>query len=198
MSEEYKFTSDWFAQARDVWPQLKPHLPDNKRFLEIGSYEGRSTVWTIEHLMADGGKIYCIDTWEGGEEHDTMQGVEDTFDHNTFVVSQQFPDRYMIKKKRNSATALSTLLSQSMAEAFDFIYIDGSHIARDVLTDACLSWPLLKKGGVMVFDDYLWGAPRDALHRPKLAIDAFTNIFSEEAQILHTGYQVAIKKAGID
>jgi hypothetical protein len=33
---------------------------------------------------------------------------------------------------------------------------DGSHRARDVLEDAVLSWPLLKVGGIMLFDDYLW------------------------------------------
>ena len=35
------------------------------------------------------------------------------------------------------------------------------------------------RGDIIVFDDYLWGAPRDILHRPKPAIDAFVNIFAE-------------------
>jgi len=79
---------------------------------------------------------------------------------------------------------------------FDFIYIDGSHIAKDVLTDACMAWPLLKPKGIMVFDDYMWGNPRDILHRPKPAIDAFTNIFAEEAEIVHVGYQLVVRKKG--
>ena len=79
---------------------------------------------------------------------------------------------------------------------FDFIYIDGSHIAKDVLTDACMAWPLLKPKGLMVFDDYMWGSPRDILHRPKLAIDAFTNLFAEEAEIIHAGYQLVVRKKG--
>ena len=37
----------------------------------------------------------------------------------------------------------------------DLIYIDGSHLAKDVLSDAILSWKLLKPSGVMIFDDYL-------------------------------------------
>ena len=41
-------------------------------------------------------------------------------------------------------------------KCFDFIYIDGSHIAKDVLTDACMAWPLLMPKGLMVFDDYMW------------------------------------------
>jgi predicted O-methyltransferase YrrM len=77
---------------------------------------------------------------------------------------------------------------------YDFIYIDGSHVAKDVLTDACMAWQILKPQGIMVFDDYLWGVPRDVLHRPKPAIDAFTTIFAEEAEIISNGYQVAVKK----
>jgi predicted O-methyltransferase YrrM len=79
---------------------------------------------------------------------------------------------------------------------FDFIYIDGSHVAKDVLTDACMAWPLLKLNGMMVFDDYMWGNPRDALHRPKIAIDAFTTIFGETAEIVHVGYQLVVRKKG--
>ena len=39
---------------------------------------------------------------------------------------------------------------------YDLIYVDGSHTARDVLQDAVLGWGLLKRGGLMIFDDYLW------------------------------------------
>jgi len=39
---------------------------------------------------------------------------------------------------------------------FDYISIDGSHEAADVLSDAVLSWPLLKTGGLICFDDYEW------------------------------------------
>jgi hypothetical protein len=57
-----------------------------------------------------------------------------------------------------------------------------------------MAWPLLKPEGLMVFDDYMWGNPRDALHRPKIAIDAFTTIFGETAEIIHVGYQLVVRK----
>ena len=41
--------------------------------------------------------------------------------------------------------------------AIDFIYVDGSHQAHDVLCDAILSFKLLRVGGIVCFDDYLWG-----------------------------------------
>ena len=196
---EYQFTKDWFNWAPEVWNQLIPMLSGtagNRKFLEIGSFEGRSSVWIAENMMQDGDHLSCIDTWEGGEEHgeENMSEVEERFRANIILAAKKFPERSIIQNKGTSVLVLSHKLRHG--GLFDFIYIDGSHTAPDVLTDACMAWPLLKPMGLMVFDDYLWGNPRDALHRPKIAIDAFTNIFGETAEIVHVGYQLVVRKKG--
>jgi len=206
MSNEYQFTKDWFHWAPEVWEQLIPLLPERperggREFLEIGSFEGRSTVWIVENMMRDdAGGLTCIDTWEGGEEHsaEDMAAVEGRFDYNKELLEEKFPHRIVHKFKGTSSQWLAHFLVEAPKDRvdFDFIYIDGSHIAKDVLTDACMAWPLLKPKGLMVFDDYMWGNPRDALHRPKIAIDAFTNIFGETAEIVHVGYQLVVRKKG--
>jgi predicted O-methyltransferase YrrM len=226
---EYQFTKDWFHWAPEVWTQLIPMLPERKAFLEIGSFEGRSTVWIVENMMNPGDWIDCVDTWEGGEEHgeEDMAAVEARFHHNVDIVlgggtsserasydtgdhftrfASDGPDaenNRIYKYKSTSAEFLGRKLASNLAylkpdyvPMYDFIYIDGSHIAKDVLTDACMAWPLLKPKGLMVFDDYMWGNPRDILHRPKPAIDAFTNIFAEEVDIVHVGYQLVVRKKG--
>jgi predicted O-methyltransferase YrrM len=196
---EYQFTKDWFNWAPDVWTQLIPHLSGiagKRNFLEIGSFEGRSSVWIAENMMQDGDHLRCIDTWEGGEEHgdEDMGTVEERFRANLVVATDKFPERLIFQSKGTSITRLAQLQGKTM---FDFIYIDGSHLAKDVLTDACMAWPLLKPKGLMVFDDYLWSpSARDILHRPKAAIDAFCNLFAEEAEIVHVGYQLVIRKKG--
>jgi predicted O-methyltransferase YrrM len=195
---EYQFTKDWFNWAPEVWNQLIPMLSGvagKRNFLEIGSFEGRSSVWIAENMMQDGDHLRCIDTWEGGEEHgeENMSEVEERFRANLIVATQQFPERLIFQSKGTSVSRLAQLHGKTM---FDFVYIDGSHIAKDVLTDACMAWPLIKKGGLMVFDDYMWGPARDILHRPKPAIDAFTNIFAEKAEIVHVGYQLVVRKKG--
>ena len=47
---------------------------------------------------------------------------------------------------------------------------------------------ILKKGGVLGFDDYLWSEPLsygiDPIRCPKLAIDVFTNIYCRKLKIL--------------
>ena len=196
---EYQFTKDWFNWAPAVWEQLTPMLSGEaglRTFLEIGSFEGRSSVWIMENMMSDGEHLVCIDTWEGGEEHgeENMSEVEERFRHNMQIAKDKSPMRNFQTIKDFSYSALASLVGSPFD--FDFIYIDGSHKAPDVLTDACMAWPLLKKGGLMVFDDYMWGNPRDALHRPKIAIDAFTNIFGETAEIVHVGYQLVVRKKG--
>ena len=195
---EYKFTKDWFHWAPEVWEQLIPMLPERRAFLEIGSFEGRSTVWIVENMMEDGGHIDCVDTWEGGEEHgeEDMDSVLLRFRANTKLLEAKHPDRRVCEHRETSQWALSQFNAQLYGDTiYDFIYIDGSHIAKDVLTDACMAWPLLKPKGLMVFEDYHWmPSARDILHRPKLAIDAFVNIFAEEVEVVATGYQLVVRK----
>jgi len=192
---DYQYTKDWFQWAPQVWEQLIPHLPARKNFLEIGSFEGRSSVWIAQHMMEDGGELICIDTWEGGEEHtpEDMAGTESRFHHNTGLVMGNFVDRKILPIKSTSVEALGGLITQK--KQFDFIYIDGSHLAKDVLTDACMAWPLLKDKGFMAFDDYMWRPPGfGTLQRPKIAVDSFVNIFEDELLIAHSGYQLIVRK----
>ena len=192
---DYQYTKDWFGWAPRVWEQLIPHLPARKNFLEIGAFEGRSAVWTIENMMEDGGEIYCIDTWEGGAEHtpEDMNGAKFRFNENIKIVREKFPDRNVTSCTGLSVNWLAALIQDK--RQFDFIYIDGSHLAKDVLTDACMAWPLLKSKGFMVFDDYLW-KPQGftLLQRPKVAIDAFVNMFEDELNIAYSGYQLIVRK----
>ena len=56
-----------------------------RKVLEIGAFEGRSSVFLIEECAPFGPlDLTCIDTWSGGIEHFTydMSAVEARFDHN--------------------------------------------------------------------------------------------------------------------
>jgi predicted O-methyltransferase YrrM len=79
-------------------------------------------------------------------------------------------------------------------ETYDFIYVDGSHVAADVLTDAVLAWPLLKKRGLMAFDDYLWTLAGAKHERPGIGIDAFRSAFAGRLAVLFEGSQLAVAK----
>jgi len=109
------------------------------------------------------------------------------------VATAKKPDQQLTILKRRSYEGLADLIAKDWV--FDFIYIDGDHTAPAVLTDACMAWPLLKSGGIMLFDDYHWN-PEGFTDRqkPKMAVDAFSHIFKDQFNVVHDGYQIAIQK----
>ncbi len=177
--DDYEFSEDWLSQHLRNWKTLfRECVPETKKILEIGSYEGRGTTWLIEHAFKpdQGGQLYCLDTWLGSGEHDPAQmpKVEKRFNRNTARALKRAPNVNLHKIKGDSVGSLMKLLADGHAGSFDFIYVDGSHVAADVLTDLVLTFPLCRVGGIIACDDYLWGNP---LHGPKIAIDSFANCF---------------------
>lgn len=186
---DYKLTDDWFSHHIPIWQALE--LPDRKRFLEIGSWEGRSMIFTVESMMHDGGEMICVDTWAGSHEHAgrPMDLVEERFNHNQATLMEKYPYRRIRKVKGPSNKAL-----QGISGGFDMVYIDGSHHGLDVMTDACNAWPLLKSGGMLIFDDYGWGRDLPAAQNPKLAIDTFLILLENSFDVILKSYQVILRK----
>lgn len=204
MSADFEYTSDWFSGNQNTWQLIINHLRPEK-ILEIGSYEGRSACFLVERAACEKNiEIHCVDTWRGGDEHIqshiNMADVEGRFDRNVSVAQARAPHSVkFLKHKGESDLILSEMLGSLGKDYFDFIYVDGSHQAPDVLSDAIMSFKLLRKGGVLVFDDYLWkdDGPKgqNPLWGPKIAIDAFTNIFSQKLTVIRAAlYQLYVMK----
>lgn len=178
---ELEFTSNWVDLYRGIWTNILTTWPARK-ILEIGSFEGRSTCFFIEALSQAGtGEIYCIDTWEGGEEHadNDMSAVERRFHSNISLTREQSGSKVEVHPRKGlSFPLLNQLYAEGHAGSFDLAYVDGSHQAPDVLGDLVMSYHLLKAGGVMICDDYVW-RHGNILHEPKLAIDSFSSIFRD-------------------
>ena len=201
ITQDYQFTQNWFSSVCQYWPHLFTHLGWNskepKMILEIGSFEGQSTCWMLENLIDhQESKIFCLDTFQGGEEHQTGEyGLESLFERFTHNVTQTGKEDFVQVLVGDSKNSLSHLICDELS--FDFIYVDGSHRAKDVLADAVLSWMLLKKGGLMILDDYLWGVfEHDIASAPKMGIDSFINCYAEELTIIRIAqnYQVCLFK----
>lgn len=191
LAHSYQFTTDWFSGNIPCLEHFLRHYVDQEglRILEIGSWEGRSTTWFLTFLPH--ATITCVDTFEGGVEHATMNelgGIEDRFRHNL----RPFSDRVTIRKGNSKE-----VLFGMEPDSFDVIYVDGSHEAPDVLCDVIMSFMLFKQGGIMLMDDY---AANDVitedqrLHHAKASINTFLDIFQEKIEVLHIGYQVYIRK----
>ena len=192
----FQFTNDWFSINIPVWRKILKklsNLPDLK-FLEIGSWEGRSTCWLLDNILTHkSASITCIDTFCGSIEHNNLdknylQSVESRFDFN---IKQTGSNQKVTKIVGTSQKVLKTLPHNT----YDFLYIDGSHIAPDVLEDAILGLRLVKVKGLIVFDDYNWPQFKDnPTQHPKLAVDAFLNVFKDKIKLIHQGYQVIVEK----
>lgn len=199
----FEFTTDWFDRYRPTWDRMLGRLKP-KRILEVGSFEGRSICYLIGkcaefHPL----EIHCVDPWDGGNRYDreAMIAVEARFDRNVAHAMKLGRNPVLLHKhKKPSSAALAGILASRAAADFDLIYIDGSHQAPDVLTDAVLAFQLLRVGGMMVFDDYLWcdepEGRQDSLNMPKPAIDAFVNIFQRKLKVHGNAplYQLYLQK----
>jgi predicted O-methyltransferase YrrM len=169
----------WHEVHAPVWAELLPPLMPNgpRRWLEIGSFEGRSACWTLDNLLTqEGDVLHCVDVWPRPE-------IEAAFDENVCGRA--------IKHKCRSESFL-----RADRSTYCGIYIDGSHDAPDVLTDAVLAWPRLSMGGVMIFDDAQWHHPKSVAGKvdPGVAVEAFVRCFITKIDVLHHGWQVIIKK----
>ena len=203
-ASETVFTTTWFDTVQPVWEKFVPAL-DATRVLEVGSYEGASACYLIRKLAAKAAlEIHCVDTWAGSVEFEgadiDMEAVEGRFHRNTAlcIARSVFPVRLEIHKDRSDA-CLARLLTEKQKGYFDLVYIDGSHQASDTLSDAVLGFHLLRPGGIMVFDDYLWREGPDGRNNPaqtpKMAIDAFINCNFHKVRIISAPlYQIYLQK----
>lgn len=175
----YSYTTDYVSAHQAGWGS---HLADlagrpDVRCLEIGSYEGRSAVWFLQHVLTHPtATLTCVDP-----------NALPRFQHNLRIAGAGDKVRHV---QRRSEEVLASLPE----ERFDVIYVDGSHRALNVLFDAVASTRLLKRGGILILDDYLWEPDRPVADRPQMAIDLFLDSFRTRFEVLEQGYQVILKK----
>ena len=169
-----------------------------QKILEIGSFEGQSACYFSKKIAY--GQIHCLDTWKGDddlrEKNIDFKIIEKNFDKNIKLANEINPKVNFFKYKSESYKKLSEFITQGKENYFDLIYIDGAHDSQNVLFDAVSSFKLVKEGGIIIFDDYLWESEdKNIINSPKFAIDSFVNIFSNKIYVIrHFLYQLYIIK----
>jgi hypothetical protein len=177
--EDYIFTSNWCIDNKFFWNLHLNEYKDKKNIslLEIGLYEGRSTLWFLRNITT--------------HKTSTITGIDinisDNFKHNFSIFNTE--------NKINIYKEASYDFLKKNNENFDIIYIDGSHKGKNVLEDIVLSWRNLKMNGTMVLDDYkMYDKRYPEINLPKKAIDTFLSLYRDELIIVHKEYQVIVKK----
>jgi len=156
-------------------------------FLEVGSFEGSSATWFAENVLSKHGdsRLLCVDAWSR-DLFEATDGQDEDIPLRRTVSSALGDDGALGRFRRNlqktpgghqviglrgaSATVLTALAAETaLVGAVDLVYVDGGHDAAHVLEDAVLAFRLLKKGGIMAFDDYGGTATTET----RRGIDAF-------------------------
>jgi predicted O-methyltransferase YrrM len=181
--QEYQFSSDWFTYHIRVWEPLLTEFKDKAdvRYLEIGVFEGRSALWMLENILTHpSARLTAIDLFPDDLQSRFVANID----------KSGFRDKVEIFKGKSQDK-----LRELPLKSYDLIYIDGSHRAKHVFLDAALSWDLLKDGGLLIFDDYLWNIELPADLIPKRPIDTFLMAFGDEIELLYHEDQVVVRKS---
>jgi GR25 family glycosyltransferase involved in LPS biosynthesis len=162
---------------------------NNLNFLQIGVFTGRASVWLLDNILtADSSKLVDLDPWLPYEQIPLISDwdtVEKAYDEQVVPYADKVNKVKMHSKE---------WLENNTDHQFDFIYIDGDHSPDAAFSDGELSWGLLKLGGVMAFDDYLWEHPEGLVKDPKEGIDRFLELHKKELTILLKDRQVWLTK----
>ena len=198
--QRFTFTRHWFDDfILADWERLTHPLRGKMlRVLEIGSFEGASTTWLLDNLMSHPeSTLTSIDTFEGGMEHQEagqadeyhIASLESRFRAN--VAKCENVGRLTVMKAKSDDALLE--LRRQGAE-FDFVYIDASHVAIDVLHDAVLSWRMLNVNGMMVFDDFTWRGYMEDVYNPRIAVQSFVRCVAQEIEMKLEVSQMWVKR----
>lgn len=149
-----------------VIERVRPSL-----IVEVGSWKGRSAVnmaRLCERLNLQT-TLICVDTWLGSLENyakhtDVNRGLHEAlkFEAGYPTLHRQFMSNILHAGLREriiplpvTSTIAARLLAEKAVQA-DLVYLDASHDYEDCSRDLENYWPLVREGGILFGDDYIF------------------------------------------
>ena len=199
----YNWTNDIPKDSRKIFESILKHISSKSNskkidILEIGTYTGTSVIEMLNIL--DHSYATVIDMWEDYDESNSggkvdilanmkINKIENIFYEN--IISSGVQNRIEVVKGDSTRILLNFVGNR----LYDFIYVDGSHKCLDCYSDMVLSWKLLKKGGVLGVDDYMYNLQdSNNLNMPYHAVEHFMQKYKGEYKLLDKGYRVFLEK----
>jgi len=147
--QNVNFGENWFSYPR-LYSEVVKKYNDNSRFVEIGSWKGKSSSYMAVEIANSKKQIdfYCVDTWEGSIEHTKEQKGEDLY--KTFIANMKPVEEYYFPIKLKSIDVSKKFRNNSL----DFVFVDASHEYKDVKQDLIEWLPKVKDGGILAGHDY--------------------------------------------
>ena len=184
----YKYTQKWFLGS-EIKNSLDKFLDQSKEnnILEIGCFEGLSSVFFADNFLDNQkSSLTCVDPFLTINNNDHSQFLQNNeemnFDFNISICENS--DRITKHK------ITSDYFFENNNQTYNFIYIDGCHEPDFIKRDMENSFNILEKNGIMWMDDYGGG---DGI-QIKNTMDKFLEKYTEKYELIHRGYQLAIRK----
>jgi predicted O-methyltransferase YrrM len=154
--QEQKFTVDWFSEHIPHWLEILQlagkDVTQSLNILEIGAYEGKSTCWISDNLLTNfNSHMDVVDTFQGSVEHKDVEHLKQTYYNNIALTRNTEKINTYVGDSRYF---LPLFIKED--KKYDIIYVDGGHMAENVIIDGLCAYHLLKEDGVIIFDDYNW------------------------------------------
>lgn len=177
---------------------LKP-----ERMLMVGSNEGSTESYLIDILNAGRLEIFCVEDWNydaflsaAKEAENLANQKRERFHQVMFdkiMTSPKIVDLFMLRQ--GADVELPRLIVSGRRSYFDFVFVESLRMTKDVLRNAVQCFELLRPNGVMCFSDYQIGTGELGARykfNPKVAIDAFVNIYSDSLRMVPTNQNIHI------
>lgn len=138
-----------------------------KTIVEIGVFGGKSLVpmaYALKHTR--GGIVYGIDPWDSSQSTAGLVGEHydwwNSIDHEKILLG------FRTKICEFDLNDCITLIKSTSEQAppiydIDILHIDGNHSEKSSFFDVTKWVPLVRKGGIIIFDDIIWGTTTKAV-----------------------------------
>lgn len=184
---KYRFYyADWFSNNIPCWEKIVNKI--NKiKYLEIGSFEGRSTVFVKELDNLE--SLTAIDPFEGSDEHKNIdfKKVYENFKYNLNLGVGKTVNIKFFKTTSDD-------FFYNNKSYYNLIYIDGSHHYEQVKKDFINSFNFLEKNGYIICDDFLWFYYEKIELNPMKAILECNELYKSKLSIEYVNNQIIFKK----
>jgi predicted O-methyltransferase YrrM len=184
----YKYSQSWFFHS-EIKNELFKFMDKSKQIhiLEIGCFEGLSSVFFADNFLYNlNSTLTCVDPFLNIDNNDHKQFLlnneEQNFDYNISVCNNS--EKILVKKISSDS------FFEENKKTYNFIYIDGCHNCDFITRDMENSFKFLEINGIMWMDDYGGG---DGI-QIKNTMNQFLEKYEGQYELIHKGYQLAIKK----
>jgi predicted O-methyltransferase YrrM len=189
--KKYKITQYWFVNNIPIWLYIFKKFNYSQKklnILEIGSYEGLSSIFFLKTLTKS--RITCVDIWSAPRDeqyykkYNKFNIIEKNFDYNTKIFGKR------LKKIKN----YSKDFFKKNKKKYDIIYIDGGHTNDIIYSDLVNAFDTLEENGIIIADDLFWNQLPTGKN-PINAIYKFININKNKIKIILIYSQLIIQKS---